>query len=156
MKQWFKQNYLLFCYLFSHKYHVFRFGLKLGVPLYLLIIHDWTKFLPDEFFAHAAYFFNPNKTFQDIENFKYASLRHINRSPHHWQFWTLSDDYTERLENLEIPLKYTKELVADWAAAGYVKHGKIEVKSWYYKNKYKIHLHKSTRKEVEKLLNKYF
>lgn len=155
MKDWFTQNIQLFFYVIKHKFFVLKFGLKLKVPLYLLIIHDWTKFLPDEFFAHAAYFFGKTQTPQDIENFKYASLKHIHRNKHHNQYWALKDDFIG-IENLEIPIKYLKEMVVDWAAAGYTKHGKIEVKSWYYKNKWDIHLHKSTRTEVEKLINKYF
>ncbi len=157
MKDWFIQNLKLARYIFLHKYYVIKFGLKLKVPLYLLIIHDWSKFLPDEFFAHAAYFFGKNQTDQTILNFKYASLRHIHRNKHHEEYWILRDKFFDcNCIVLEMPLKYVRELVSDWASAGYVKHGYIDVRGWYYKNKWDIQLHKSTRKEVEKIINKYF
>ena len=45
-------------YLLKHKWHVLRAGLKLNVPLWRLVVHDWSKLTPIEWFAYTAYFFN--------------------------------------------------------------------------------------------------
>ncbi len=44
-------------YLLKHKWHVLCAGLKLNVPLWRLIIHDWSKLTPIEWFAYTRYFF---------------------------------------------------------------------------------------------------
>ena len=47
-------------YLLKHKWHVLRAGLKLNVSLWRLIIHDWSKLTPIEWFAYTHYFFGKN------------------------------------------------------------------------------------------------
>lgn len=44
-------------YLLKHKWHVLRAGLKLNVPLWRLVVHDWSKLTPIEWFAYTCYFF---------------------------------------------------------------------------------------------------
>ena len=44
-------------YLAKHKWAVLRAGLKLNVPIFRLIVHDWSKLTPIEWFAYTAYFF---------------------------------------------------------------------------------------------------
>lgn len=44
-------------YLLKHKWHVLRAGLKLNVPLWRLVVHDWSKLTPIEWFAYTAFFF---------------------------------------------------------------------------------------------------
>lgn len=51
-----------------------------------------------------------------------------------------------------MPDRYVREMVADWASAGYCQNGKLEVVEWYYDNKYGMTLHPQTRKRVEELL----
>jgi len=46
-------------YLIRHKWFVFRAGLKLKVSIWRLLIHDWTKFLPSEFFPYLRKFYGP-------------------------------------------------------------------------------------------------
>ena len=41
--------------LLLHKWFVFLECLKMGMPL-VGLIHDWSKFLPDEFIPYARYF----------------------------------------------------------------------------------------------------
>src|ERR1041384_1906335 len=50
-----------FQYILRHKWFVFLAGLKTGAPIWLLIIHDWSKFLPSEFFPYTDYFYNKEK-----------------------------------------------------------------------------------------------
>lgn len=44
-------------YLARHKWYVLHAGLKLNVPLWRLIVHDWSKLTPIEWFAYTDYFF---------------------------------------------------------------------------------------------------
>lgn len=43
-------------YIIRHKWYVFLACRKLKVPLWQSIIHDWSKFLPNEWFAFVHYF----------------------------------------------------------------------------------------------------
>ena len=158
-------------YVLVHKYFVFVAGLKTKAPLWLLLIHDWSKFLPSEFIPYAEYFYDNEK--QQKENneafrlfkiaelapfghyvkdrFNVAWLLHQRRNPHHWQYWYLIQDNDPNLP-LPMPEKYTREMVADWAGAGRAITGKWEALAWYEKNRDKILLHPDTRSLVEILL----
>jgi len=48
----------------------------------------------------------------------------------------------------EMPLKYRKEMLADWRGAGRAQ-GTPDTKAWYEKNKYKMQLGELTRKWIE-------
>lgn len=76
-------------YVVRHKWFVFQAGYKLGVPLLTLILHDWDKFLPDEWFPYAACFYTPTGGKQYVETaaFAYAWRKHQQRNKHHWQYW---------------------------------------------------------------------
>ena len=158
-------------YVLVHKYFVFVAGLKTKAPLWLLFIHDWSKFLPSEFIPYAEYFYNNEK--QQKENieafglfklaelapfgyyvkdrFNMAWLYHQRRNPHHWQYWYLMQDNDPNFP-LPMPERYAREMVADWAGAGRAITGKWETAAWYEKNKDKILLHPDTRSFVEILL----
>jgi len=164
-----------FKYILIHKYYVFVAGLKTEAPIWLPIIHDWSKFLPCEFFPYADYFYNNEK--QQKENieafglftnaelapwgyyvkdrFEFAWLFHQWRNPHHWQYWYLMQDNDPDFP-LPMPEKYAREMVADWAGAGRAITGKWEVGEWYRKNKEKIRLYPDTREFVEGLIEKLF
>jgi len=57
-----------------------------------------------------------------------------------------------RIQNLKMPDKYIREMVADWMGAGKAITGKWEVRDWYEKNKHRIRLEKQTRKTTEELI----
>jgi len=82
-------NYLK--YVLRHKWFVFREGCKLGVPLLILICHDWDKFLPDEWFPYARTFYAPNgeKRYAESIEFAQAWAKHQQRNKHHWQWWLM-------------------------------------------------------------------
>lgn len=137
-------------YLFRHKWYVmlacFRYKLY-----WQGIKHDWSKFLPSELIPYATYFYASTAEEKDAASFDAAWLKHQHRNAHHHQHWILRGDHG-LTSALEMPKKYVYEMVADWVGAGQAITGKIDVKSWYNKNKHKIELHKESRKLVEKLL----
>jgi len=99
-------------YLIRHKWYVYLAGRKLGAPLWRLIIHDWSKFLPSEWTPYVRRFYQkpvPHPYGNPVYNgpsemqkrhweadtaalFDKAWLLHQNRQPHHWQFWVLIND----------------------------------------------------------------
>lgn len=143
-----------------HKWYVFLEGLKIHAPLYLLILHDWSKFLPDEFVAYAKTFngiYRYNERPKEyVDAFDKAWLIHQHRNKHHWQYWFLVQD-SDSPVCVEMPVRYVYELVADWKGAGRA-YGKTSrgdnpnTRDWYLERKNKIMLHPNTRVLVEKLL----
>lgn len=144
----------------THKWYVFLEGLKIHAPLYLLVLHDWSKFLPDEFIPYAKTFngiYRYNERPKEyVDAFNKAWLIHQHRNKHHWQHWFLVQD-NESPVCIEMPVQYVYELVADWKGAGRA-YGKTSrgdnpnTKEWYLERKNKIMLHPNTRVLVEKLL----
>lgn len=148
--------------LLRHKWYVFIEACKLGVP-FLGIIHDMSKFLPDEFIPYSRYdFSNFGHNNKDAQNvFDLAWLKHQRRNKHHWQHWLLMNDsgiatlrngrYFKEVEPQPMPYKYILEMVADWRGAGRA-FGNNNTKAWYIKNKNKIILHPRTKHAVETLI----
>lgn len=158
-----KKYITYFKYVVRHKLYVFKAGLKLKAPLWKLIIHDWSKFLPSEFFPYAEWFYgwngkswydapkdDPQKELQQ-KSFDLAWNYHQKRNPHHYQFWTVINDKGD-IKSLEMPEEYVREMVADWIGAGMAINGKNDVKDWYLKNRDAIKLHKNSRELVCKLI----
>lgn len=159
----FKAHWLYLLYVLRHKWFVFQAGLKYKVPIWNLIIHDWTKFLPIEWFPYVNNFFlNPPKREKQPKGhfqtptgtpFDYAWLHHQNHWPHHWQYWILTyDNEIEKIKVLKMPEVYVREMCADWTGAG-LAQGKPDILGWYEENKQKILIHPETRELVERLLN---
>lgn len=159
MKIYFK--YLL--YVIRHKWYVLIEAYKMGI-LFRGILHDISKFMPDEFIAYAKYFyhengckFNGGAAWQFTENskinkdFDKAWLKHIHRNPHHWQYWILRLDDGGTVE-LDMPIKIILEMVADWRGAGKAITGADNTEQWYLANKSKMQLSKKTRSMVEDLI----
>lgn len=162
-----KKHYNYLKYLIKHKYYVFVAGRKLRVPIWRLVIHDWSKFLPSEWFAYVETFYGDNPSWENglkylnhpykwskeywRDKFDYSWLAHQHRSPHHNQHWILRED-SGSVKVLKMPEVYAREMVADWSGAGKAITGEWEVSEWYEKNKGRITLHENTREFVEGLL----
>ncbi len=126
------------------------------------MVHDLSKFLPDEFVSYAKHFYGPQaKQWRDSTGyykptdtgdaaFDFAWLLHQKRNRHHWQWWILPED-EGGIKVLEMPAKYCLEMLADWTGAG-LAQGKPDTKSWYLKNRVKMTLGKETRKWIESAL----
>lgn len=149
-------------YVIRHKWFVFRWCLRLDVPIWRALIHDWTKFLPGEWSAYVHSFYNPDGTKRDWKTLTVAEKRafdqawnhHQKANKHHWQYWVLVTDSDEpRLKALPMPDTYRREMVADWIGAGRAIVGKHAFTEWYQANKDKIILHEYTRVHVEDLLS---
>lgn len=151
-----------FSYVMRHKWYVFEACLKYDVPIWRALIHDWTKFLPAEWFPYVEHFylngngctgFSNGTGFMRIPGddpiWDKAVELHISRNKHHWEYWVETIG-TERYAN-PMPETYIREMVADWTGAGKAQ-GKPDIAAWYEDKKYYLTLHTQTRKRVEELL----
>lgn len=143
-------------YLLRHKWFVLVAGLRLGVSLWQLLVHDWSKVLPSEWFPYVQQFYGRAQKDDHARDavklaFQVAWLRHQHRNLHHWQHWVLrNDDGSERA--LPMPERYVREMVADWMGAGRAIHGRWEAREWYAKNGFKMTMHVATLVRVKALL----
>ncbi len=154
-------------YIIKHKWYVFIECCKLGIPIRGLL-HDLSKFRPSEWLPYARYFYGDypswdkmkflntgypfKKTKEGVErSFDAAWNHHQKRNKHHWQYWILRNDNGD-YSFLEMPLKYKKEMLADWRGAGRAIKGKDETKEWYIENRDKMALHRNTRFWIERNL----
>ena len=144
-------------YVLRHKWFVFVECCKLGVPL-RGILHDLSKLSPKEWLPYVNHFYGdkPSPRGEDGsynplhvgDDFDYAWLSHQHHNKHHWQYWILRGDSGET-KALPMPIRYAKEMLADWRGAGRAITGKDNTLEWYQKNKHKMVLHNLTRYWIE-------
>lgn len=144
-------------YLLRHKWYVFKAGRVVGVPLWRLIVHDASKFLPSEWSPYVHTFRNPDgskKEYAETKEFLEAWNKHQKRNRHHWQWHVLTMD-----SGLIVPLKMgeddVREMVADWIGANIAINGRdnFNVWAWYDANREKILLHPDSRALTERILD---
>lgn len=150
-------------YVLRHKWHVLVAGLRLGVPLRQLVVHDWSKFLPCEWGPYARRFYGGRGGVidkgADPEEFHRAWAHHWHTHPHHWEHW-LCLRGNGSIAAMEMPERFAREMVADWVGAGRAQLGDAwtpsEVVGWYERNAEKMVLHDATRNRVEALLAEHY
>jgi len=139
-------------YLLSHKYLVAKMLIQRKLWL-LALVHDLSKFRPDEFSKYARYYATNKR--MPIED---AWHRHLHRNKHHWQYWLFIDN-EGNMKAFEMPEKYVIEMIADWYAVAIMEGGynKLEqrVAEWYFSRQNKILLHQNTKKFVEDNISVY-
>ncbi len=174
-----KKHFQYLRYLIRHKWFVFVAGRQLRAPLWRLIIHDWSKFLPDEWFPYVDMFYDKDKAnnrrleafsrfgvcemapfpFFIDDFFKIAWMKHQKRNPHHWEYWTRivspGDIGCAKAYVMPMPEKFIREMVSDWAGTGRAKHGKWDLRSWYCDQQSNIALHPETRARVVELIDAF-
>ncbi len=164
MRFWTGRHWQYLRYVLLHKWFVLVAGLRLGVPLWRLILHDWTKFLPCEWrpYVHFFYFAGMSRARAAALNYEYsidaetelcfemAWNHHQKRNDHHFQYWVrIGDDGS--LLILAMPDVCRREMLADWRGAGRAL-GKPDTRTWYLANRDKMRLHPDTRRWIESQL----
>lgn len=135
-------------YLLKHRWYVFVECCKLGIP-WRGLIHDISKFLPDEWIPYMRHFYMPHITRPEWKTqYNIAWLKHQNRNRHHWQYWLLWKDSGKVLPQ-EMPMRYRKEMLADWRGAGRAITGRDDTREFYLKNKDNITLAPETKRWIE-------
>ncbi len=139
-------------YICRHKYFVWYFGRLLGVTLWQLLIHDLSKLRPLQLIGYAEYKENQQS---DNATFQRAVHDHFVRSPHHWNHWVVISGVDNGAPYglvLPMPDTYVREMVADWAATGYMKKGYFDLIEYYDNVKASLLLHGDTRDSVERYI----
>jgi hypothetical protein len=125
------------------------------------IVHDLSKFRPDEFVPYAEHFHGPKrKAWRDKTGyykptdtgdpaFDFAWLLHQKRNDHHWQWWVLPED-AGGVKILRMSAPARTEMLCDWIGASRAQghggmEGKAGVRAWYRKNGKKMQLEAETR-----------
>ncbi len=128
-----------------HKWYVLLAGLHLkGIPLWRLLIHDWTKFTPAELPHYNRYFHGDKK---NVLEFAAAWNHHENHNPHHWGYWIArTGKYAG--QPLPMPRAYAREMVADWMGAGRAYNRSWDMTKWLTDNLPRITLHEESRHHV--------
>ena len=104
----------------SHKLLVMKYCFKVGLYKQGLL-HDLSKYSPTEFLVGAKYYQgtrSPNNAEREATGVSTSWLHHKGRNKHHFEYWTDYNPKTRRMEAVEMPLKYVKEMFCDRVAAG--------------------------------------
>ena len=149
-------------YLIVHKWYVFVECVKRGIG-WQGLVHDLSKFRPDEFIPYMRYFYGVYPTraeahiqypYGDVLNreqvdadFDLAWLKHQHRNPHHPQYWVLRED-EGKTNILDMPMKYRVEMLCDWIGAGKAL-GKPDILAWYAAKGKNHPLNPNTREWIE-------
>jgi hypothetical protein len=153
-------NHLRFLrYLLEHKWLVFLEACKLGIP-WRGLVHDLSKFSPQEWQPRVAAMGNRAKDYQDAEGFYVAEnvpdelasswLHHYHHNKHHWQWWVVLLD-GKVYKVLPMTDEYRREMLADWLAVARMP-GRQAMLPWYQENRDAMLLHPETQQWVEKQL----
>ncbi len=143
-----------------HKWYVFLAGRFVGVPLWRLIIHDWSKLTPTELFGYAGNIGGiTSKT-------KWAKswLHHLHHNPHHPEHWILSWRGNPKFYNdlgehkapfvvlLPMPETYVREMIADMIGTGRKANGSWDISTWLNENGPNMHFHDKTITLIDKVM----
>ena len=149
----------------GHKALVFQECRRLGLPLWLAISHDWSKFRPSEFTPYMDFLERMGefphqadvpmgalaglgifpKTKESVKAaFKKACELHYQRNKHHWNHW-VKNGVADAM-----PVVYRLEMLADWWAVARAL-GNESPLAWYMmmKAEGRITLHPETEAWVE-------
>jgi hypothetical protein len=159
MRAWLQRHWNHGKYVFKHKWYVFLECCKLGIPLQG-ILHDWHRLTPTEWIPYSNKFkygpsagrdksghYDPFNT--GIPGFAEAWHSHQKRAKHHWQSWCCPMEDTKTIHVLEMPLRYRKEMLADWRGAARAQ-GTNDVRGHYIANRHHMLFGPETRAWFDK------
>lgn len=147
-----------------HKWFVFKYGLKLKVPVVSLIVHDYTKLYPSNMIAYGNQFFGDQS---HPDRFAHTWNHHQKRHRHHWEYWVMITGHNRGGYPdgtvLDIPEKYLREMAADWLAASRTYENKLPNSllewDWYQNNMIKsdhIQMTNKSRTRIIQILEDFF
>lgn len=103
----------------EHRFRVMKYCFKVGLYKQGLT-HDLSKYSPTEFLVGAKYFQgtrSPNVMERDKKGYSSASLHHIGRNKHHFQYWIDFDESKCIYGGMPMPINYVVEMFMDRIAA---------------------------------------
>jgi len=150
-----KKYWKYFWYVLEHKKNVFIECLKMKLFIHA-IIHDMSKFLPSEFISYAKFFYETDRfsnykiSDEDNINFQKGWCFHQKRNKHHWNYW-VSVTRKNEIRAIPMPLKYVKQMIADWN--GMSRRFGSTTELYFNQHKDSMILHKETIATIENILN---
>lgn len=102
---------------FRHKYWVFRYCWKCGMPIRGLL-HDMSKLGPSELIPNLKYIEpgkSPINVAKEKDGYSRAWMHHKSHNPHHHVYWM--DRFDEGCYVTRMPFKYTVECLCDYLGA---------------------------------------
>lgn len=142
----------------KHRHCVLRHCFKAGI-FFQGLRHDLSKYSPTEFIPGAKYYAgtrSPNEVEREHIGYSSAWLHHKGRNRHHYEYWMDYNPETKRMEPVEMPMKYLKEMFCDRVAASKIYQGRNYTESHpiqYFRNaKNRILIHPKTAEILENLL----
>lgn len=107
----------------KHKWLVFKFSCKLGIP-FRGLMHDFSKFSIPEFAESVKYYdgkISPVVRSKQKNGYSKAWLHHKGRNKHHYEYWV---DFNSPEVAPVIPYKYMAEMICDKMSASITYNGK--------------------------------
>ena len=152
-----KNTFLHFGKICKHKYWVFYYCCKAGIP-WRGFMHDWSKFSPTEFWESVKYYQGDSSPIDACKKDKGVSkawLHHKGRNRHHYEYW--QDNFDKGGEPLQMPYKDAVEMLCDYLGAGRAYMGKDftykkEYEWWINKSSKPLAMHEHTRAFIQKVL----
>lgn len=142
----------------KHRHLVMKHCFKAGIPFQGLT-HDLSKYSPTEFILGAKYYLgtrSPNEAERNDKGYSSAWLHHKGRNRHHYEYWMDYNVKTKRMEPVEMPMKYFKEMFCDRVAASKIYQGKSYTNAhpleYFSRAKDRIIIHPKTAALLEKCL----
>lgn len=140
-----------------HKYWVFYYCFKAGIPLQGLV-HDLSKFSPTEFWESVRYYQGTSSSINTCKKengWSTAWFHHKGRNTHHYEYWI--DNFDNGGMPIEMPMKYKKEMLCDYLGAGKAYYGKEfsyqkELKWWNDKKSKPILMHPNDMAFIDKYI----
>ena len=142
----------------KHRHRVMAHCFKAGIG-WQGLFHDLSKYSYTEFRAGARYFQgtrSPNEMERELNGYSLAWMHHKGRNRHHFEYWTDYNPQTRRVEPVEMPLRFVKEMFCDRVAASKIYNGKNYTDSmpieYFLKGKARRVIHPATSELIESLL----
>lgn len=109
----------------KHRHKVINHCRKCGI-FWQGMRHDLSKYSPTEFFAGAKFYLgdrSPTEGERRTYGYSKAWMHHKGRNRHHFEYWTDYNPQTHRMEAVEMPINFVKEMFCDRVAAGKIYLG---------------------------------
>lgn len=133
----------------THKYYVFKYGLRLKVPIWQLITHDMSKLSWTELNGYVKFIFID----KDRDKFMLTWNHHLKHNKHHPEYWIIPNKKdSHKIEVLDMPEKYVREMIADWHGAGMAYVGHDDVSEWFIANQKRFNFSKNTTEILKRVL----
>ena len=120
----FKNIFLHFGKICKHKWWVFYYCCKAGIP-WRGFMHDWSKFSPVEFWESVKYYqgtSSPIDAAKKDKGWSKAWMHHKGRNRHHYEYW--QDHFDQGGRPVKMPYKDALEMLCDYIGAGRAYMGK--------------------------------